>query len=208
MDDRPFLPVTLVTTRSRSADDLTGPDYRELYDEVRGLDPATGEYRVTLRAFVALIQAAQAAERTGLSSTHCLSIAYWSKYHRGEIQVLNRQARDELRALVGRPELPITVAEACARVDPDATVYQVGDAPHPGRVILVATSEPVALSLNGALSVLAGAPATTKPVTPVTRPRNRKVISMRPSVWTRLNEARLTSKLDWNEFMERLAALL
>jgi len=196
-------PVTTVTTRAESADRLTPADYRDIYQEVRGYDPVTGEYRVSLRALVDLIQ-------QQLPGQACLSIAYWSKYHKGELDTLNRRARQELRALVGQPALPPTVAEACATADPDATVYQVGTAT-PDRIVLVGSDihDPLALRLNGHLEAT-GDPVAESHVTPVTRARLRlptKAVRLSPDNWNRLSTLRKKAGMTWDEFAAWVAEL-
>jgi len=169
-------PVTMVT-RDATLDDLSLTDYRDIYDELRGRDPITGAYAVSLDKFVTLV-------------TSAYSKAQWSKYHNGEA-TLTRTMRNELRRTVGLVPLPPTVAEATAAASPDAAVWQVGQGPAE-HVIMVTTPEPITLHVNGAVSVV-GADATMptlSPVTPVTQARQRARKAPRPFVSKR-QEARL-----------------
>ena len=125
-------PVTLVT-RDASLDNLSVADYRDIYDELRARDAATGAYGVSLDKFVTLV-------------TSAYSKAQWSKYHNGET-ALTRTMRNELRRAVGLPLLPPTVAEAAAAASPDAAVWQVGTGPAE-HVIMVASPEPLTLHVN------------------------------------------------------------
>lgn len=173
--------VTTVTAHPLSSDDLTAAQYREIYDELRS--------KCALRAFVALIGSA-------------VSIAWWSKYERGEAQ-LDTDRRNELRAAVGLPLLPPAVASVLAQVDPDATIYQVGlDAAE--RVILIGADAqtPLTMRLNGILSVVAESQVAH--VTPVTGPRRRAArgtILVSVALRKRLNAARLSAGQTWEDFL-------
>lgn len=180
------LPVTTVTTRARSADTLSDQDYRDIYTELRSKCP--------LRQFADLIHSA-------------VSFAWWSKYERGEAS-LSRERRNELRAAVGLPALPPTVADASARADPDATVYQVGQQAA-DRLILVGADvrEPLTLRINGSVSTLPDPVADLvpkAPVTPVTAHRTRpprSSIVLYRSTWESLNAARLRNGQTWDQFL-------
>lgn len=187
-------PVTLVT-RDATLDDLSTQDYRDIYDELRERDDATGVYAVSLDKFVTLV-----------SSQY--SKAQWSKYHNGET-TLTRTMRNELRHCVGLKLLPPTVAEATASASPDAAVWQVGDGPADS-VIMVTGTEPMVLHVNGSVSV-ADVPATMPtlpPVTPVTQTRKRARNAPRPFV-SNEQEARQKSLLDkgiaasWRDIINR-----
>ena len=103
----PVTPVTLIT-RDATLDDLSAADYKDVYDELRGRDPVTGAYAVSLDKFVTMV-------------TSAYSKAQWSKYHNGEA-TLTRTMRNELRRAVGLAPLPPTVADATAAASPDAAV--------------------------------------------------------------------------------------
>jgi hypothetical protein len=184
--------VTTVTTRAVSADDLSESDYREIYTELRE--------QTTLRKFAEVIESQY-------------SFAWWSKFER-EVGQLTRPARQELRRAVGLPALPPTVDEAMAGVDPDATVYRVDDRQQTAddrrqadRVVLVAVRGPVSLNLNGDLEVVECAPDGQERdyvVTGVTRRRQRKGVSIRPTTWESLNDARKQAGKTWDEFLTDL----
>ena len=196
------LAVTMVTAHA-GQDALSGEDYREIYDEVRGLDEATGKYGVSLDEFVALVGSA-------------FTKAAWSKYHRGEL-ALNRVMRNELRGAVGLGLLPATVAEAVAGVDADALVVQVG-AGTPDRVVMVAGGEPVVVAVNGSVAAWSGeigdwrleigdweseggkTTGRAGGVTAVTRAR--KGVFVATGVFDRVNAVRQRCGLSWAEVLE------
>lgn len=136
--------VTVVTVDAER-DDLTEQDYREIYNELRGQDPArAGAYAVSLDRFV---QAIGSHYTKGL----------WSKWQRWWVQEkganpLNREMRSELRQAVGLPPLAATVVQAVAGVDPNAQVVQVGDRV-PDQVVLVGVDGPIRLHINGTVRV-------------------------------------------------------
>jgi transcriptional regulator with XRE-family HTH domain len=166
-----------VVTRNASTDDITDDDYRDIFCELREQHP--------LRQFARLAQ-------TGYS------IAWWSKFERGEVE-LTRAARNELRRAVGLPALPLTIGEAAAIADPDATVYRVGDGV-PDVVILAAHRAPLVMSLNGALNVVEDVPSNPR-VTTVTRATRRKSVHVGVAIWERLNSARQAAGLTWDEYL-------
>ena len=137
------IPVTLVT-QNANQDDLSETDYREMYQELRD--------NYSLRDFVALAKSAK-------------SIAYWSKYERGESGI-GRAERNELRRAVGLPGLVPTVADAMADVDEDAEVLAIGDKPK-NRVFLATKGESLTIYANGSVT------ASLDRVTSVTRKRKR-----------------------------------
>jgi len=165
-----------IVTRDAERDDLENADYREIYEELRQAH--------SLREFVALIHTQY-------------SIAWWSKYERGETG-LTRPARNELRMAVGMGPLPLTVGQATAQVDDNAVVYRVGDRAVE-RVVLVGEPGTIAISVNGECR----AQALEARVTEVTRRARRAVVSVRPELWQRLNEARQAAGLTWEQMLER-----
>lgn len=195
--------VTILTSQAASSDQLTDGDYRDIYDELRQKCP--------LRQFAETIHSV-------------VSFAWWNKYERGEA-VLNRERRNELRAAVGLPALPATVAEACATADPDATVYQVGAAPADRLILIGADAHgPLDLHINGNLAVIdasasVGAndhsplppqPAQQSHVTPVTAPKRRamtKAVRFSPDRWQRLSLLRKEADMTWDEFADWLLQL-
>lgn len=192
--------VTILTSQAASSDQLTDADYRDIYDELRQKCP--------LRQFAETIHSA-------------VSFAWWNKYERGEA-VLTRERRNELRAAVGLPALPATVAEACAAADPDATVYQVGAAPADRLILIGADAHgPLDLHINGNLAVIdapasVGAndhsplPSQQSHVTPVTSSRRRaitKAARFSPERWERLSLLRKEADMTWDEFADWLLTL-
>lgn len=169
-----------VVTRDAQADSLSLDDYREIFEELR-----RGH---SLRQFVELIGSVY-------------SIAYWSKVDRGDA-ALTRPACNELRRAVGLPDLPITVEDALANVDPNAVVYQVGD-DRPGRVILVGCAQPLRMNLNGTLTAVSDVH-----VTAVTRRTPRVSVSVRPALHERLNALRTARGWTWEQLFEAVAEKL
>ncbi len=182
--------VTVVTLTQHANDDtLTADDYREIYQEIRGYDETTHNYRVSLDAFVAAVHST-------------FSKALWSKYHNGQAP-LNRTMKNELRAAVGQPALPLTIEEAMQGVDQNAAVVKVGDGT-PDRVLLVGDTKPVTICVNGTVTAAHGL-VVAAPVTRVTRVRQPYI---RPvaSVAQDVRRARLA--VAWGAVIEAgLAAL-
>lgn len=173
--------MALVTevTRNAESDTLTATDYREIYEELRS--------NHTLRQFAELVHTRY-------------SIAWWSKYERGEVE-LTREARNELRRAVGPDELPPTIAEAVASVDPNAVVYRIGEQ-RPNRVVLVGHDEPITMYLNGTLTVVDV--VADERVTAVTRRTRRVSVKIDTTLHERLNRTRQAAGLSWAEFLNRL----
>lgn len=122
--------MTTYTLRPAGSDNLTASDYRDMFEELR-----------EGRSLRELVSEAGAAEGR---------IAYWSRYGRNPDAAPDLEGRNELRRLVGLPELdPPAGAVAAVHVDPAAAVWQVGDGPA-DRVILLAHPGPVTLHVNGA----------------------------------------------------------
>lgn len=156
VEDMSEIPVTTVT-RNASVDDLTDADYRDIYDEVRQLDPDTGNYAISLDKFVSLAHS-------------IYSKALWSKYHNGGIE-LNRTMRSELRSAVGLDPLPATIAEATtAHLDPNAEVVAVGEGTG-NRCIIIAEPQPLLISVNGVITAQHAPTPHSDRVTTVTRQR-------------------------------------
>ena len=186
--------VTLVT-RDATLDDLSAQDYRDIYDELREKDDCNGSYAVSLDKFVTLV-------------TSSYSKAQWSKYHNGEA-ALTRTMRNELRRCVGLKLLPPTVAEATANASPDAAVWQVGEGAAE-TVILVTSTEPMLLHVNGAVTVATAQPNTVENahVTAVTRTVAPRRYYARPTASEAQNERRVALGVKWAEIIERgLSAL-
>lgn len=142
--------VTIVTTASAAADNLTAADYRDNYDELRE--------KASLDKFV-----------TAIGST--VSKAWWSKYERGEVE-LTYARRNELRRAVGLPLLPARVIDVTARIDQNATIYQVGDGVL-DRVIMIGDQErALTMRLNGTLELLSATGPEKSLITVVTSAEN------------------------------------
>ena len=123
--------MQIITLRQPGSDNLTPADYREIFDELRAN-----------RSLRALVETAGAAESR---------IAYWSRYQRKPAAVPDLAGRNELRRLVGLPELePVAGDVVVTAADPAAAVWRVGDDGPADRVILLATPRPVTLHVNGA----------------------------------------------------------
>ncbi len=121
--------MQIITLRQPGSDNLTPADYREIFDELRAN-----------RSLRALVETAGAAESR---------IAYWSRYQRNPDAVPDLDGRNELRRLVGLPELAPPAGDVVtAAVDPAAAVWQVG-AGAADRVVLLATPGPLTIHVNG-----------------------------------------------------------
>lgn len=121
--------MQIITLRQPGSDNLTPADYREIFDELRAN-----------RSLRALVETAGAAESR---------IAYWSRYQRKPAAVPDLDGRNELRRLVGLPELAPPAGDVVtAAVDPAAAVWQVG-AGAADRVVLLATPGPLTIHVNG-----------------------------------------------------------
>lgn len=121
--------MTTHTLRRAGSDDLTAADYRDIFEELR-----SGR---SLRELVSEAGAAQGR------------IAYWSRYQRNPDAVPDLDGRNELRRLVGLPELAPPAGDVVtAAVDPAAAVWQVG-AGAADRVVLLATPGPLTIHVNG-----------------------------------------------------------
>jgi hypothetical protein len=177
----------LLTVAAELAEDLSDAQYREIYDELRE--------KCSLRQF---------AEFVGSAVAH----SWWSKYEHGEAS-LNHERRNELRRVVGLPELPWTVAQALENVSPNAAVWAIGEQPA-GRVVLVGADQPQTLTmrLNGNLTVIEDAPQNALG-TVVPRARRRSAhrqVQLSLETWECLNLARKAAGLSWEEFGRRWAA--
>lgn len=122
--------MTTYTLRPAGSDNLTASDYRDMFEELR-----------EGRSLRELVSEAGAAEGR---------IAYWSRYGRNPDAAPDLEGRNELRRLVGLPELDPPAGEVVtAAADPAAAVWQVGDG-LADRVILLAEPGPVTIHVNGA----------------------------------------------------------
>ena len=180
--------VTLVT-RDASLDDLSAGDYRDIFDELRPIDPKTGN-RLSLDKFIA-----------GINSQW--SKALWGRYDHGE-PVLNRSMRSELRVGVGLPPLPPTVEQAIGQASPDASVWRVGE-DVPQHVIMVG-NEPVTLHVNSGVTVA----VPERRVTNVTGGQVQREYTARPYV-SKTQKRRflaLPVRSSWGDVIEAGLAVL
>jgi len=123
--------MQIITLRQPGSDNLTPADYREIFDELRAN-----------RSLRALVETAGAAESR---------IAYWSRYQRKPAAVPDLAGRNELRRLVGLPELePVAGDVVVTAADPAAAVWRVGGEGIADRVILLAQPGPVTIHVNRA----------------------------------------------------------
>jgi len=121
--------MTTYTLRPAGSDNLTASDYRDMFEELR-----------EGRSLRELVSEAGAAEGR---------IAYWSRYGRNPDAAPDLEGRNELRRLVGLPELAPPAGDVVtAAVDPAAAVWQVG-AGAADRVVLLATPGPLTIHVNG-----------------------------------------------------------
>lgn len=180
-------------------DDLTDADYRDIYDELR-----TGH---TLRQIIAM-------------SGSGLSASWWSQYEAGA-KTLTPRARNDLRRAVGLDELPLPPADLLAEhVEADAAIVRVGDDPQAGRVILLATSEPVTVTWDGdphstplaaCYGVTNGAAlqsaTNTRPSAAKPRRDDRATIRIDKALHAELNAIRQATGESWPQFIARLRTI-
>ena len=174
--------ITLLRPAGR--DDLTAADYRDIFDELRAT-----------RSLRALVEAAGAQEGR---------IAYWSRYGRDAGSVPDLQARNELRALVGLPELLPTADQVVqAAIDPAAAVFLAGQPNGPaGRALLISAHA-------GDLTIrwpAAGEPRlqATGQRQPAARRAPRKTVNLSPATHGRLASGASAAGLTIEAFVQRL----
>lgn len=173
------MPTVTLVTANATRDSLSDDDYRDIYAELR-------EER-SLRQFAALA-----------GTTY--SIAWWSQYEAGT-KTLTYRARCDLRRAVGLPMPPMPVGEAVeAGVDPDASVYRIGDDDRAERVLLLATPDAVTVTWNGTVPQIEDVrqDATRTNVTGVTSFRQRKPY-WRPCLSPELQTALAVAGVDAEE---------
>ena len=112
--------------------------------------------------------------------------------------------RNELRALVGLPLLPPTIAEAISVASPDAEVLRIGEET-PDRLIMVGLPSETAVTIraNGSVTAL----IEKERVTSVTSPPVGR-IKIRRELFDRLNHRRAALGLSWEELIGRLEELI
>jgi hypothetical protein len=179
----------LLTIAAELAEDLTEDDYRCIYDELRE--------KCSLRQFAEFIHSD-------------VSHAWWGRYENQIVQ-LHHERRNELRRAVGLPELPWTVAQSLSNVSPNAAVWALGEQPAE-HVVLVGGDAPQELTmrLNGKLTVIEDAPQEAR-VMGLTRRKTHKVhktVNLSPTTWERLNTARKSAGLTWEQLAAQWAETL
>lgn len=85
-------------------DDLTYRDYLDIYEELRGHNPDTGKYALSVRQFIALI-----------GSTY--STGQWSKFHRELMNHIPHTMRTELRSAVKLPPAPLLARDVAVMIE-------------------------------------------------------------------------------------------
>ncbi|MFN8467315.1 MAG: hypothetical protein U0X20_17285 [Caldilineaceae bacterium] len=114
-------------------------------------------------------------------------------------KALTWRARNILRRAVNQPELPISVDQALADVDPDAKVVEIGNEQPPRHVLLIGTSQALDIHVNGTVTArpsLPARPQAPKPDRPkVVRPAARKDQVQRYS--------KLRTQPSWSDIIER-----
>ena len=136
--------VTTVT-KNAAVDTYADTDYREMLEENWPVDES-GK-RISLDKLILHIDSS-------------VSKAMWWKWQKGEGN-LTRSMKNDLRRLVGLPELPPTVEAIAQGLDPNIEVSQVGIPTH-----MVLIPDDVVIST-------AGGKVTARPVTTVTEPSKR-----------------------------------
>lgn len=168
--------VTLVT-QNATHDDLTDSDYRDIYTELR--------QGTSLDKLVCALGSAY-------------SKAQWHKYEGGQTP-LTRPMRNELRAAVGLPALPLTLAEALTCADPDAQVWRIGD-DTPDRIVAVGRAVTGVVCVNGSVSLIDAHSAHNARVTTVTRAARKPAV--RPMATPGQNERRQACGATWRDVIE------
>jgi hypothetical protein len=175
----------LLTVAAELAEDLTEEDYRCIYSELRE--------KCSLRAFAEFIHSE-------------VSHAWWGRYE-NQLAPLNHERRNELRRVVGLPELPWTVAQSLGNVSPNAAVWALGEQPVK-RVVLVGADAPqeVTMRLNGNLTVIED--AHVMGLTRRKAHKVRKTVNVSAETWERLNTARKSAGQTWEQLAAQWAETL
>lgn len=196
--------VTTVT-RNATMDTLSIAQYREIFEELRNDG--------SLKARVAAITGKAPDPEKPLSYDNWIvatgskfSKALWQKYATGELEAPNRDMRNELRALVGLPLLPPTIAEAISVASPDAEVLRIGDEV-PDRLIMVGLPSEAGVTIHANGTVTAMIEREKERVTSVTPPQVGR-IKVRRELFDKLNARRMALNLSWEEMIEKLNQLV
>ncbi len=170
--------VTLVT-KDATLDDLSIADYRDMVQELRG----------SLSLDKLIIE---------LGSQY--SKPLWAKVEKGEATP-NRNQRNELRRYYKLPPLPPTVTDAVTAVtSPDAAVWRIGATPAE-HVIMVTTTEPLTLHVNGSVTVATNDAECHRSdvVTGVTATKRQRTYFHRPTATEAQNRRRMAVGATWQE---------
>ena len=164
--------VTQVT-KNAAIDTYTDTDYREMLDENWPLDE--GGKRISLDKLIFHIDSS-------------VSKAMWWKWQKGEGN-LTRSMKNDLRRLVGLPELPPTVEAIAQALDPNIEVSQVGIPTH-----MLLIPDDVVIST-------AGGKVKARPVTSVTD-ASRRTNYRRP--WIKKEYRKVLDELgvSWEQVFE------
>lgn len=182
---------SITTLRQPGEDALSDTDYRDMFDELRA-----GKSLDKLIAFMALCQQ---DNPTHVSTNKVI----WWRYEKGETG-LTWSMKNDLRCASGLAPLPAQVVDiVAARVDPNATVEQVGE----GSVHLLV------LVADGAVG--AGLPEMAQPVTISNTARNSVDVPLKPrtrkprgtievpaELFHRANQIRTEQGKSWTEMLE------
>lgn len=127
--------ITVTTITANAGQDvLSEQDYLDIYQEINPKHPATGKPRMSLDKFVAFI---------GSRFTK----ATWNNWLNDK-QASNRTMRNELRAAVDMPALPLSIEEALSDISQDAEIVEIGNG-ETRRVIKLKTAENIVVYVNG-----------------------------------------------------------
>lgn len=130
------------------------------------------------------------------------SKAYWSKYARDLIH-LTRIARNELRAYVGLPQLPMTLKDIAASFnDEESSIFIVGNEA-PNCAVIGNSSHGIIFNVvvggNGASVTSVLAKEVIKG-----NDQHRKHISIDDETFDQLNDVRLSKGISWKQFLMNL----
>ncbi len=162
--------VTTIT-KNAAADEYADTDYREMLEENWPTDDS-GK-RISLDKLMARIDSS-------------VNKAMWWKWQKGEGN-LTRSMKNDLRRLVGLPELPPTVEAIAQGLDPNIEVSQVGIPTH----MLLVPDDVIVSVVGGKIT----AREVVEPVTTVTDSTKNKV---------RVNQHRPWIKKEYRKVMEDL----
>ena len=139
--------ITVTTITANAGQDvLSEQDYLDIYQEINPKHPDTGKPVLSLDKFVAHI---------GSRFTK----ATWNNWLLGK-QASNRTMRNELRAAVKMPALPMSIEEALSDISQDAEIVEIGNG-ETRRVIKLKTVENIVVYVNGTITATG---ADTPPV--------------------------------------------